>query len=173
MTLGIFLINWKTKFFVRDEILKFRSLVNQSLSKSQPYHRWARYREAFAGDLVKEIILRQKLIPSDGFIFDPMCGSGSTNVAAKELGFDNLGLDVNPYSVLLTKVKLENYSESDVIEIQNHSENFEVDNGINHCEKSEKRKYFNQQNFNLLQEIHNQIRNIKSEKFKISCLWRG
>lgn len=87
-----------------DESGFFASLVNMSSSKVQPYHRWIRYREGYAGDLVKEL-LRRYPVSNSSWVLDPMCGSGSTLVACKEEGLNSLGLDVNPYAVLSSKVK--------------------------------------------------------------------
>jgi hypothetical protein len=83
----------------------FENLVNPSTSKSRPYYRWARYREGYSGDLVKELIHRSHLDPERHFIFDPMCGSGSTLIASVQLGFDCLGTDVNPYAIDVSNAK--------------------------------------------------------------------
>ncbi|GAB4314059.1 MAG: hypothetical protein Kow0069_15350 [Promethearchaeota archaeon] len=38
-------------------------------------------------------------------VLDPFCGSGTTNLEASLAGLDSVGLDVNPFSTLLAKVK--------------------------------------------------------------------
>ncbi len=83
----------------------FAKLVNTSLSKHQAYHRWVRYREGYAGELVKEILRRYPNLSKRHYVVDPMCGSGSTIVACCELGLNSIGLDVNPYATLATEVK--------------------------------------------------------------------
>ena len=45
------------KFPFRDESEKFSDLVNFSKNYSVPFYRWARYREGYSGELVKELIL--------------------------------------------------------------------------------------------------------------------
>ena len=97
-----------------DEQAFFRDLVNISRSRTEPYHRWARYREGFSGALVAEMIRRSSLDPKRHFIFDPMCGSGSTLVASAQLGFDSIGSDINSYSVDLSNVKVTHHT-SEVI----------------------------------------------------------
>ncbi len=92
------------RYNVSNEEDFFKKLVNTSVSKLQPYHRWVRYREGYAGDLVKEILSRYPNVPG-GVVLDPMCGSGSTSVAASELGLQSIGLDVNPFAILSTEVK--------------------------------------------------------------------
>ena len=78
-----------------------------------PYYRWLKYREGYSGELVKEII-RRFPINNDAFIIDPMCGSGSTLVACKEINIHSYGFDVNPFAVLATNVKCENYNNTDI-----------------------------------------------------------
>jgi DNA modification methylase len=84
----------ESKYEVLDEESFFKNLVNPSLSKNKPYYGWARYREAYSGELVKELIKRSKLDPKRHFIYDPMSGSGSTQLGALELGFDSIGNDI-------------------------------------------------------------------------------
>jgi DNA modification methylase len=40
-------------------------------------------------------------------VLDPFCGSGTTNVVAKQLGRNSIGIDINRYSVELTLHRLE------------------------------------------------------------------
>jgi DNA modification methylase len=104
--------NLEGSFEIYDEEPIFENLVNMSLSGSEPYHRWARYREGYSGRLVKELIHRSGINQKSHFVFDPMCGSGSTLVAAAQLGFDCIGSDVNPYSIDLSSAKIRYYSPS-------------------------------------------------------------
>lgn len=96
----------ETKYKVIDESDFFKSLVNFSTSKDTPYSRWVRYREGYSTRLVEELIKRSNIKPENHFIADPMVGSGSSMIAGMELGFDTIGLDVNPYSIFLTNSKL-------------------------------------------------------------------
>ena len=105
------------RYSVTDETSFFSKLVNTSLSKSQPFHRWIRYREGFAGELVKEIIRRYPINPKIEFVLDPMCGSGSTNIACRQLNIDSLGMDVNPFAVLATLTKNLNYNQEFIKEV--------------------------------------------------------
>jgi site-specific DNA-methyltransferase (cytosine-N4-specific) len=41
----------------------------------------------------------------DEYIFDPFCGSGVTLVEAQRLGFQSLGVDLNPIATLISRVK--------------------------------------------------------------------
>jgi hypothetical protein len=98
----------------RDESRLFADLVNTSTVHSRAFHRWARYREGYSPLLVEELIRRSSLDLSRHYVMDPMCGSGTTVVAANEMGVDALGCDVNPYAVDLTNAKAYHYSEPDL-----------------------------------------------------------
>jgi len=54
--------------------------------------------------------------PKQGPVIDPMCGSGTTVVEAKILGREAIGLDVNPLSVLISKVKTTNINDNKVVD---------------------------------------------------------
>lgn len=124
--LGNFFKSLEDRFNVVDEINFFSRLVNMSLAKQQPFHRWIRYREGYAGDLVKEILRRYPIERDKAFLLDPMCGSGSSLVAAGELGIDALGLDVNAYAVLSSNVKSKSYSKNDLKIIAGYITDFSV-----------------------------------------------
>lgn len=149
------------KFSGKDETDFFASLVNTSVSKKQPYHRWLRYREGYAGDLVKELLRRYPISGSE-FVLDPMCGSGSTLVACSQLEINSLGLDVNPYAILASKVKGSNFTLIELSQLRSLANNIvelaksgrpnfnSYDNDI--------RKYFNDSNFNQLVSLKNAIK---------------
>lgn len=62
--------------------------------------------------------------PQTTFLVDPMCGSGSSLVAAKQTKIDSVGLDVNGYAVLASRVKGAAYQESDLILIRRAIDRF-------------------------------------------------
>lgn len=80
----------------------YASLVNYSPTAGQPIHRWFRYREGYSIELVKELI---KGLPKGSIILDPFCGAGTSLLAAREVGLPSIGIDVNPISTLVSKVK--------------------------------------------------------------------
>ncbi|MBB2961818.1 TRM11 family methyltransferase [Methylobacterium sp. R2-1] len=62
------------------------------------------YRGKFFPQLVRSLINIAR-VPSDGTVVDPMCGSGTTIVEAASSGRTAIGLDMNPLSVYVSKVK--------------------------------------------------------------------
>jgi len=86
----------------------FASLVNYIPTSAQRIHRWFRYREGYSIELVKDLI---KDLPKGSLILDPFCGAGTTLLAAKELGLPSVGFDVNPISVLVSRVKTRTLSD--------------------------------------------------------------
>ena len=97
----------------------FASLVNFSPTADEPIHRWFRYREGYSVELVTELI---KSLPSGSVVLDPFCGAGITLLAAREKGLPSIGLDVNPISTLVSKVKTTTLSRKAVETLANHIE---------------------------------------------------
>ncbi len=83
----------------------YTSLLNYSDDLSKPFQRWYRYKEGFSVELVKQLI-REYSIHKKGIILDPFSGSGSTLLAANDMGYSGVGFEVNPFSYFLAKCKL-------------------------------------------------------------------
>jgi len=68
-------------------------------------HRWReKHKARFIPDLPERYL---KLFSHRGeTVLDPFCGSGTTNVVAKSLGRNSIGVDVNPRSVEITRQRL-------------------------------------------------------------------
>ena len=62
------------------------------------------YRGKFFPQLARALI-NIAGVPSDGIVVDPMCGSGTTLVEARLAGRATYGLDMNPLSVFVARVK--------------------------------------------------------------------
>lgn len=62
------------------------------------------YRGKFFPQLVRALMNIAR-VPSDGIVVDPMCGSGTALVEATLSGRSTFGLDMNPLSVFLSRVK--------------------------------------------------------------------
>lgn len=101
----------------------FSDLVNYAPRADEPVHRWFPYREGYSTKLVSGLI---DGMPRNQRILDPCCGCGTTLIAGQKLGFGCDGLEVNPLSVLVTRVKTRHYSSSDSTQLERykrHAEN--------------------------------------------------
>jgi site-specific DNA-methyltransferase (adenine-specific) len=78
--------------------------VNTAVSRNDPVSGWVRYREGYSPELVRAILDDFPLRDGE-IVLDPMCGSGSTQVAAQQMRVPSIGLDVSPYAVLVSRVK--------------------------------------------------------------------
>ncbi len=72
-------------------------------NKKIPIYSWFYYKEGFSRNLVLELIKGHKRV------LDPFCGSGTTLLAAKEVGLESYGFDVMPICVFASRVKTRNY----------------------------------------------------------------
>lgn len=103
------LIN-KYDFVTKDE---YKNLVNFSTNKEIPIHSWYDYKQGYARDLVASIL--NDVNPDKNlYVLDPFSGVGTTNLVAKELGYNSLGIDINPMAFFASKVKLEDYTANDI-----------------------------------------------------------
>lgn len=61
--------------------------------------------------------LISKYLPNakGSIIVDTFCGSGTVNVEASIMGFKSIGIDLNPFAVLLSKAKTTNFNEPNII----------------------------------------------------------
>lgn len=64
------------------------------------------YHGSFHGQMVRGLINYCNL-EKNSFILDPFCGSGTTLIEAKLLGFNSIGIDINPTACLNTRIKTE------------------------------------------------------------------
>ena len=89
----------------------FAALVNFSSTSEAPVHRWFRYREGYSIQLVRALI---KDLPKGSIILDPFCGSGTTLLAAQDLGFPSIGFEINPLSAFVSRVKTNSLTDEQI-----------------------------------------------------------
>jgi hypothetical protein len=76
-----------------------------------PVQRWYPYREGYSLDLVTSYLNEFGVT---GVAFDPFCGSGTTLLASRMRDVKSFGIDINPISVLVSKVENEQYSSQEI-----------------------------------------------------------
>ena len=89
---------------------KYKKLVNFDTNQNYPRHSWFDIKEGYATDLVKNVLLDLKIKKQDGYIMDPFSGSGTSVLASSILGYQSIGIEVNPFLYFLSKIKCVNYS---------------------------------------------------------------
>jgi len=67
----------------------------------------------FPVDLPKTIL--QMACPPDGIVLDPFFGSGTTGIAAEELGLKWVGIELNPEYVKIARKRLEPYMSEKIV----------------------------------------------------------
>lgn len=97
-------------------------MLNYSDDLNKPFQRWYRYKEGFSVELVKQLI-REYSKHRKGIILDPFSGSGSTLLAANNMGYSGVGFEVNPFSYFLAKCKLDQYSKEMIQQFKEAYEN--------------------------------------------------
>ncbi|KKN64441.1 hypothetical protein LCGC14_0491840 [marine sediment metagenome] len=84
----------------------FSKIKSNNFNKGSGYltHGFDFYRGSFHGQLIRGLINSCNL-KEDSMILDPFCGSGTTLVESSLLGFNSIGIDINPIACLNSKIK--------------------------------------------------------------------
>lgn len=104
---------------------EFGNLVNFQTNLSSPKHGWYDYKQGYSEDLVKRIIAVSKP-KKDSYVLDPFCGVGTTNLTAQSLGFQSIGVDVNPMAILATKLKTHYFTAQELNELEDRIAKFKL-----------------------------------------------
>ena len=154
------IINKLQKKFNINERDNLKSLVNYSNYKNMPFQNWCNYQEGFSPHILNWFIEHNKINLQKGVFLDPFCGSGSSLISARDLGFNVVGFDINPFSCELTKTKLENYSKNDLKII----ESFEIPTF------TEIKGIYDKYEFSMTERLFSKDNFIKIELLKSSIL---
>ena len=84
----------------------FSKIKSNDFNKGSGYltHGFDFYRGSFHGQMIRGLINYCNL-KGDSIILDPFCGSGTTLVESSLLGFNSIGIDINPIACLNSKIK--------------------------------------------------------------------
>ncbi len=80
---------------------------NRLLDTDEPIHGWYRFVLGYPPHLVREYLEKLETNPEEDWVFDPFCGTATTPVEARLLGYSTVSSDANPIAVLAAKVKLD------------------------------------------------------------------
>ena len=94
--------------------LDWRRLVTYVPNKELPIYNWFKYKEGFSRELVARLFKEFGLQEHD-IVLDPFAGCGTTLLAAREFGLEGVGIDILPTSIFVTKAKLRNWPDLDLL----------------------------------------------------------
>ncbi len=75
-------------------------------SLKAPIHGWFTYPAGFSFKAVEHSIKQEKLTIGESVIYDPFMGSGTTNLVAKSMGYNSVGVEAHPFVFPITKAKM-------------------------------------------------------------------
>ncbi|HEX8231702.1 MAG TPA: DNA methyltransferase [Chloroflexia bacterium] len=75
-----------------------------ALNRNLPLFDWYIMPEAYSAPLVLDAI-KEFSVPEGGTVLDPFCGTGTTLVAARLAGRNAVGIEVNPFLCMASRVK--------------------------------------------------------------------
>lgn len=79
-------------------------------SLSAPIHRWFTYPAGYSYKLVHTVMKQAGIEPNQEYrIADPFVGSGTTSVAARDMGVDSVGVEAHPFMHWVAQTKMRNY----------------------------------------------------------------
>ena len=81
-----------------------RSLISNQSNKRRCFARWFHYKESFSSELVGTLL--QRYHPHPGRFLDPFSGAGTAPLAASDLGWDALGMELLPVGITITEAMM-------------------------------------------------------------------
>jgi DNA modification methylase len=90
----------------------FEKLPTNTLSHNYRIQRWANFIAGYSIEFVEACL--SDTDQTKNVVLDPFLGCGTTLVAAKNLGFNGVGYEVNPIFYTLAQAKLKNYASEQI-----------------------------------------------------------
>ncbi|GAB4314052.1 MAG: hypothetical protein Kow0069_15340 [Promethearchaeota archaeon] len=87
--------------------------LNYRDAMRHPVHSWVEYKEGFSPGLVGRV-LAEVGATTETVVLDPFCGGGTTPVTCFYRGVPSVGVEANPFSHFLAKVKTRRYRPDDL-----------------------------------------------------------
>ncbi len=144
---------------------RLSKLVNFKQNLELPIHRWFNIKEGYASKLVELFIEKEKI--NNGFVVDFFSGSGTTALAAKQKGLKYFGMEINPFLFLLSKVKLNDYNDIDILNLQKIKKKlYNKDNPKEQQLKLSISKKVFSKNYSNLILLRNNILSLKKKKYR-------
>lgn len=81
-------------------------LLNRLDAEDRAFHNWYRFVLSFPAHVVREYLVNQFKLESGATVLDPFCGTGTTLVEARLLGYQAYGIEANPMAHFASSVKV-------------------------------------------------------------------
>jgi hypothetical protein len=98
---------------------EYEELVTFAENKTEPVYNWFYYKEGFSRTLVWDL-LKELAVPKGSLVFDPFCGTGTTLLAAKQMGYPAIGSDILPLGVFVANTKLQEGYDVELLQKEIH-----------------------------------------------------
>lgn len=97
----------QAQLFDVDDKIAARDATSSTFTDNMklPVHRWFRYSAGFSAEWVQSVIREPPGAPNPR-VFDPFAGSGTTLLAAQQLGVESRGLEAHPFVSRISDAKL-------------------------------------------------------------------
>jgi hypothetical protein len=76
-----------------------------------PVHRWFRYSAGFSAQWAESLITEQRNLNGEIRVLDPFAGSGTTLLAAQDVGIVSYGVESHPFVARIARAKLARHSD--------------------------------------------------------------
>lgn len=93
------------------------STTTAHLNRNTPFFDWYLMPEAYSAPLVYEAIDEFEVRAGET-VLDPFCGTGTTLVAAREMGRNSIGIEVNPFLCFAGRVKTHRWGDPQRLRLQ-------------------------------------------------------
>jgi len=93
---------------------KYTSLISPQRNQNIPIYNWYSFKHSYSKELVENLISDFDL-KRGAWILDPYCGGGTTLLSSKQAKINSQGVDILPFSVFLSNVKIRHYNEFELL----------------------------------------------------------
>lgn len=97
-----------------SEITKEENYWDFKYAKKDGIHKLGKYPATMVAPMQYELLRSVIGNRTNLTLLDPFCGSGTSLVEGINLGLDVIGIDINPYAILLSEVKTKIYEDCEV-----------------------------------------------------------
>ena len=112
---------------------KYTALISPQRDQNTPIYNWHSFKHSYSKELVEGLISEFGL-RKGSWILDPYCGGGTTLLASKQAKINSQGVDILPFSVFLSNVKIRHYNEFSLLkeleELRNKPKQLSVNKGL-------------------------------------------